>query len=418
MLSQLAVSTLLAGSFSSDADSRTWPQWRGPDRDGVVEGPQWPSELTEETVVESWSIADLGESYAAPIVSESLVFTVSTEDDEEIAQAYDRATGKLAWETRWEGSMTVPFFAAKNGSWIRSTPAFDGKTVYVGGMEERLVALDAESGSMRWQVDFVERFGTEMGKFGFICSPLVADGAVYVQAGSSLVRLDAKTGETVWRSTEAPNGASADSAFSSPILAELAGREQLVVQSRTHLAGIDPKSGESLWSTAVEAFRGMNILTPQPFGDAIFTSAYGGRAHLYAVENDDDGIAVTEAWSGRAQGYMTSPVVLGDHAYLFLRSNRFTCVDLTEGTDAWISEPTGDEYWSLVGQGDRILALADTGILRLVRATPEKYDVLGEVDLVEGPSWAHLAVTAPAEGDEGAEIFVRAQTSLHAYRWK
>ena len=89
-----------------------------------------------------------------------------------------------------------------------------------------------------------------------------------------------------------------------------------------------------------------------------------------------------------------------------------------EGTDGWVSEPTGDEYWSLVAQGDKILALANTGILRLINATPAKYDVASEVPLVEGPSWAHLVVTAPVEGDEGADVFVRGQTSLHAFRWK
>jgi outer membrane protein assembly factor BamB len=405
-----------------DVGATTWTQWRGPNRDGVVGGPDWPATLTEENVKETWSVDGLGESYCSPIVSERFVFTVSTVDKkEEVAQAYDRRTGEKVWETRWEGSMTVPFFAAKNGSWIRSTPIYDGEALYVGGIRDVLVCLEAEDGSVRWRLDFMEEFGTELPSFGMVCSPLIVGDSLYVQAGQSIARIDRSTGEALWRSTAGANGGGRggmDSAFSSPILATVAGKDQLVVQSRTHLAGIDPEDGAELWSTPVQAFRGMNILTPQVIGDdAIFTSAYGGRAHLYAVEKGDEGYSVSEAWTGRAQGYMTSPVVVGGHAYLFLRSNRFTCVDLSDGSEGWTSGPSGDEYWSLVAQGERILALANTGILRLIDANPAEYSVVGEVQLVEGPSWAHVAVTAPVEG-EGTEIFVRGQTSLHAFRWK
>lgn len=405
------------------AASTTWTQWRGPNRDGVVGGPEWPDALSKESVKESWTIEGLGESYAAPIVTERFVYTVSTvEKKYEVAQAYDRKTGEKVWETRWEGAMSVPFFAAKNGSWIRSTPVFDGETLYVGGMRDVVVALKGDDGSVLWTSDLPARHETDLPKFGLVCSPLIVGDSLYIQAGASLARLDRKTGETIWRSTAGNNGGTRgggmDSAFSSPILANVAGRDQLIVQSRSHLAGIDHETGEELWSTAVQAFRGMNILTPQIVGDSIFTSAYGGRAHMYDVTATDDGFEVSEAWTARAQGYMTSPVVVDDHAYLFLRSNRFTCVGLMEGEDGWISEPTGDEYWSLVAQGGRILALANTGILRLIDANPDEYDVAGEVQLVDGPSWAHLAVTAPTDGGDGAEIFVRGQTSLHAFRWK
>ena len=400
-------------------DYTVWNQWRGAARNGVVGGQEWPATLTEENVTEVWSIKDLGDSYATPLVAGDRVFTVSTVDKkQEVAQAYDRKTGEKVWETRWDGAMKVPFFAAKNGSWIRSTPVFDGEALYIGGMRDVVVCLNASDGSVRWRVDFVKEFDAKMPSFGLVCSPLIVGDALYIQAGESIARLDKETGETVWRSTGGSNAGGMDSAFSSPILTTLAGREQLVVQSRSHLSGIDPETGNELWSQQVKAFRGMNILTPQPYGDAIFTSAYGGRAHLYSVAKGEEGMEVNEAWTARAQAYMTSPVVVGSHAFLFLRSNRFTCVGLEEGTDGWVSGPTGDEYWSLVAQGKRILALANTGSLRLINADPAEYDVAGELDLVEGPSWGHLAVTAPVEGEAGTMIVVRAQNSLHAFSWK
>ena len=117
------------------------------------------------------------------------------------------------------------------------------------------------------------------------------------------------------------------------------------------------------------------------------------------------------AWSyNRAQGYMTSPVIIDDHAYLYLRSKRFACVDLKSGEVAWISEPMGDTYWSLVAQGDRMLALTDGGELFLIRANPEKLDIIDSLEVSEGQTWAHLAI------DDG-QLFIRELDGLAAYSW-
>ena len=107
---------------------------------------------------------------------------------------------------------------------------------------------------------------------------------------------------------------------------------------------------------------------------------------------------------------MSTPIVIAGHAYVHLRNKRFACLDLTTGKEAWITTPFG-RYWSMVAQGDRILALDETGDLRLIRATPEAYTLLGETKVAVEESWAHLAV-------EGDEIFVRDLKGLTAYRWK
>src|SRR4051812_29101125 len=99
-----------------------WPQWRGPTRDGRVAGPAWPDRLTKDSLKLQWRVK-LGPSYSGPIVSEELVFTTETKNKEsEVVYALDRKTGKERWRAEWKGSLSVPFFAASNGSWIRATP--------------------------------------------------------------------------------------------------------------------------------------------------------------------------------------------------------------------------------------------------------------------------------------------------------
>ena len=135
--------TLLATALGQAALAQAvdWPQWRGPTRDGMInEGAPWPKSIAKKKLKLSWR-KEIAKGYPGPVVSENLVFTVETKSKNEIVRAFDRTSGEQKWETQWPGSMSVPFFAWKNGSWVRSTPAYDGKNLYVGGMRDFLVCL-------------------------------------------------------------------------------------------------------------------------------------------------------------------------------------------------------------------------------------------------------------------------------------
>jgi outer membrane protein assembly factor BamB len=258
-------------------------------------------------------------------------------------------------------------------------------------------------------VDFVKALESPLPSFGFVSSPLVIGEHVFVQAGAGFVKLDKATGKLVWRVLDDGGGMSG-SAFSSPYVTTLDGVPQILVQTRNELAGVDPASGTVLWKTGVEAFRGMNIVTPTVHDGKVFTTSYGGGSFLFAVDAARQEKPVEQLWRNKVQGYMSSPIVIGSHAYVHLRNQRFACLDLTTGKEAWITKPFG-KYWSLVANGEKILALDETGDLRLIRATPESFDLVGEAKVAEEESWAHLAV-------EGRELYVRDLAGLTAYEWK
>jgi outer membrane protein assembly factor BamB len=390
-----------------------WPQWRGPTRDGMIaaELPAWPQKLADDHLEPLWRV-ELGEGYPGPIVVGQRVFVAESKDKEEVVRCLDRGTGKQLWEAKWPGAMTVPFFALANGSWIRSTPACDGETLYVGGMRDFLVALDVATGEVRWQVDFTKRYKTVIPAFGLVCSPLVDGEYLYVQAGAGFCKLNKRTGESIWRTLD-DGGGMWGSAFSSPQLATLAGKPQVLVQTRTKLAGVDPETGDVLWSQEIPAFRGMNILTPTVFKDNVLTSSYGGKTSLFEIAaeaNDAATLAVKDAWQEKSQGYMSSPVFIDGHAYLHLRNQRFLCIDLESGERKWTTTPFG-QYWSLVAHKDLILALDEVGELLLVRANPQEFELLDRRQISEQPTWGHLAVS-------GDQIFVRELKAIAAYRWK
>ncbi len=398
---------LIAASLRAGDD---WPQWRGPKRDGQVGGKKWPNVLQGEHLQRLWRV-EMGPSYSGPLVVGDRVFVTETRDkSEEVVRALDRKTGNELWHHGWKGAMTVPFFAKSNGDWIRATPALDGESLFVAGMRDVLVCLNARNGEERWRVDFMEKLGTPLPAFGFVSSPLVDGDAVYVQAGASVVRLNKKNGEILWRSARDSGGMS-NSAFSSPYLAKLDGKRQLLAQTREKLVGVDLASGEVLWSQAVPAFRGMNILTPVVYKDGIFTSSYGGRTTLYHIAAKDKRFSSEAAWSIKMEGYMSTPVVVKNHVYMHLRNQRVTCLDLDSGKTCWTTDKPFGKYWSMVAQGENILALDERGILYLFRATPEKFDLVDSRKIADEETWAHLAVC-------GEELFVRELNAMSVYRWK
>lgn len=408
----MALATFLPVAQADDkTPSPDWPQWRGPTRDGQVAAtPAWPATLGEDTLKQAWRLP-LEPSYSGPIVTGGLVITTETRDKStEVVKAVSLETGDPVWSVSWEGALSVPFFAKSNGDWIRSTPATDGTRLYVAGMRDVLVCLEVATGKEFWRKDFGKEFGSEVPTFGFVCSPLVDGTAVYVQAGGGTVKLNKLTGAILWRGFQDGGGMNG-SAFSSPIVTTLAGREQVVVQSREKLAGLDPKSGVTLWETPIEAFRGMNILTPVAFKDGVFTSTYGGRSQWLKITGDQGAFTATEGWSQNEQGYMSTAVVIDNHAYHHLRSQRLVCFDLRNGEEKWTSDEKFGKYVSLVAQGDRLLALDERGLLYLIAASPDRLNILSERKVSTEATWAHLAVV-------GRDLLIRDLKGLSRWRWQ
>jgi outer membrane protein assembly factor BamB len=154
----------------------------------------------------------------------------------------------------------------------------------------------------------------------------------------------------------------------------------------------------------------MNILTPVVHKDTVFTSAYGGKTIGFKVAQVDGKFTVTEAWKNKSQGYMSTPVVIGGVAYEHLKSQRVMAIEIETGRELWTSDQSFGKYWSLVAQGDRILALDQRGILFLLKAGTDKFEQLAQRKLTDAETWAHLAVA-------GDELFVRELNGLAAYRW-
>ncbi len=401
-----AAAALVAFGFQTKVKGENWPSWRGATRDGRC-STTLPSKLADMKTF--WSV-DLDDSYSGPIVTGKHVFvTESLGKKDESLIALERSTGVQLWKKQWEGALSVPFFAKSNGDWIRSTPATNGKYIVVGGMRDAVACFDVESGNEVWRIDFNKELKVELPAFGLVCSPLIDGEFVYVHAGGGVRQIHLADGKLGWLAMK-EEGGMMGGAFSSPVIAELSGTRQLIAATRDALVGIDLVNGSKLWQREIETFRGMNILTPTVWGEQVFTSSYGGRSQAIAVRANSPMDWQTEViWEGKSEAYMSSPVVVGDYAYLHLKNQRVCCIDLKNGSETWRTQPYG-KYWSMLTDGARILALDEAGKLYLLAANPEQFELLDELQVSDEPCWAHLAV---ADND----LFVRFQHGLKCLQW-
>ena len=412
-LSLLPVACILSLALGLPAPA-DWPQWRGPDRLGTIENSQWPDALNDQTLTTLWRV-ELDPGYPGPIIAGDQVFTFESKDaEEEVVRALSTKDGEQLWETGWKGAMRVPFFARRNGDWVKSTPATDGEHVYAIGMQDELVCLKAADGEIVWRVDFKERYGTAGPSFGQPCSPLLDGDALYIQAGMSVCKLDKKSGKTLWRAL-IDERQMMGGAFSSPAIAMVAGKRQLLVQTRGELCGLDLETGDVLWRKGIKAFRGMNILPPTAIDENhVFTSSYGGGSFMFKITADGDaGFDIELVWSHeKSEGYMSAPQLIDGHLYMHGRNQTWWCIEAKTGEVKWSvkdKKKYGD-YSTMVVNGNRILCLGYDGILRLIEPSPEKLKILSEHKVSGEETWGHLAIV-------GDVLYIRELEGLKAIRW-
>ena len=401
-----------------------WTQWRGPNRDGVVVGKKWPADLKEQSLKLNWHVK-LGSSYSGALLDKDTVYVTESVGPKkgvyefDTVQALDRVTGKVKWKQQWAGTgkWNVTWPGRVNGAWIRSTPALANDKLFVAGMHDCLLCLDAKTGKKLWEIDFPKKFKTPIPGFGCVCSPMVDGKFVYMQAGASFCKIEQASGKIIWR-TMKDTGGLRGGGFSSPVITTLDGKRQILLQARTELTGIDINSGAVLWKKQVKSFRGMNILTPLPYENGVYTSTYRYGSFFYSIKKGNESWIADEKWKNgsKSSAYMASPVLYGGHAYLLIQDGNFACYNLKTGKECWRSEKRFGSgrhgmYMSLVRQGDRILGLDQGGNLHLIKASPKEFQLIDSRKVSEQPTWAHLAVS-------GDQVAVRELNGIALYDWK
>jgi len=392
----LTLALCLTASVSIAAD---WPQFRGPNRDGISPEPavlkSWPASGPKVL----WK-APIGEGYSQVVSSKGRLFTFSGQGGDDVAAALDAATGKQIWRVRIDRK-----YEDGQGNGPRSTPTVDGDLVYVLSPNGKLAALKTADGKVAWQHDLRAEYGAKPPGWGISTSPLVEGNLLIVNVGGSgnksIVAFDKANGKPVW--TSQSDGAG----YSAPIAINVRGVRQVIVFTADAILSISPKDGRLFWRSGWKTDYDVNAATPifLPPDKLFVSSGYGTGSALLQINRTN----VAEVWRSRGMKNQFSSSVLHDGILYGFDDSTFKAIDAATGNERW--KQRGFGHGSLILAGGHLIVLSDRGKLALVQATPEEYRELGNAQVLEGKCW-----TSPSLAD--GRLYVRNEEQLIAFDWK
>lgn len=405
-LKALVLSAALLSSISLKAD---WPQWRGPNRDGLVKGvanpATWPKTLKEE-----WKIT-VGLGHASPVEANGKIYMFARQGEAEVLLCLDAVTGKEIWKSVPQPIVYEMHEAAKgHGKGPKSTPIVSNGIVYTFGISGVLSAHDANTGKLKWQREFSKDYPKTSPLFGTSMSPLVDSGLVIAHVGGhdkgALTAFDAQTGATKW--SNAMDGP----AYASPIIVTLAGARQIVTFMQRDLVGVDFATGKLLWKLPSKTQYDENINTVVAYKDLlIFSREEQGLAAIRLTKPGTE-IVPQQVWVNKeAELYMNSPVLQGNTLYGMTarQKGQFFAVDAVTGKTVWQSPGRMGENAAILNLSDKVILLLTNEAKLIVQAADGKtYSPVAEYTVAASPTWAHPLVL-------GRRILIKDETSLTSW---
>src|SRR6266536_3710938 len=273
-----------------------WPQWRGPQRNGISGETgllkEWPTEGPKLR----WKSTDAGRGYSTPAVVADRLYLLGNEGlDDEFVEALAVKDGKRVWAARL-GKVGHPT-QNPNFPAARSTPTVEGEFLYALGSDGDLACLEIGTGKVRWQKNIRAEFGGKPGEWAYAESPLIDGDALVCTPGGSeatLVALNRKTGEVIWKSA-VPGGDEA--AYASAIVVEVGGVRQYVQLLQKGLVGVESKTGKFLWRYGKPVSQyGANIPTPLASDGYIYCASAGTGGGAVRLRVKDSGVEAEQVY--------------------------------------------------------------------------------------------------------------------------
>jgi len=383
--------------ISLTAAAGDWPQWRGPNRDGISSETglltSWPA--GGPRVV--WKTTGLGEGYSSFSVVKGRLYTQGQRGDQEYVYVFDIKTGTKLWEVP-----TGRPYREQRGNGPRGTPTIDGDRLYAMAADGKLVCLEVATGEVLWSQNVVQKYGASVIHWGMSESPLVDGNRLIVMPGgpgASVVSLNKLNGELQWKTGSDSAG------YSSAIVADVEGVRQILALSGQSAIGILEQNGELLWRYTKVSNGTANIATPIYYDGHVFVSSnYGTGCALLKLGPR----TMSEVYFNRDMMNHYSTSVLVDGTLYGYSNNILTAMDFKTGKVLWRNRSVGKG--SAIYADKHLYVLGEDGVLGLVEASPSAYKEVSRFEIRKGdyPTWTPLVIS-------DAKMYLRDQDNLTCF---
>lgn len=427
LLSQVSSFALL-GVFCFTVHAVTvaedWPQWRGKNRDAVLNESGLMKSLPSGDLPRRWSV-ELGSGYSGPTVAEGRVFVTDRgpegiEKEVERVLCFNAKDGELVWKHQYDASYTVGYRAGPRAT----VTIHDGKALAVGAMGH-MKCFDAANGSVIWEHDLATEYSVRMPIWGITAAPLVyEDIVIQVVAGAGdacIVGFDLVTGKEQWRAIDER------ASYSAPILVRQGGEDVVVCWTGESITGLAPKTGDVWWSVPMPP-RNMPIGVPTPAvtGDHLFVSSFYDGSMLIHLDQEAPRadkvwhrVGIDEKNTDALHAMISTPFIKGDYIYGVDSYGELRCLDLKTGDRVWEDKTAVPRArWAtihIIRDGDREIMFNDQGYLIFATLSPEGYQEHSRAKLIaptrkqlrkrNGVAWSHPAIA-------NGHIYIRSDKEL------
>jgi outer membrane protein assembly factor BamB len=395
-----------------------WPQWRGPNRDGISKETgllrSWPQNGPPLV----WTYEDAGVGYSGPAVVGDRLFTLGGDGETEYVYALDiqAEKPKKVWSTE-----VAPLFKQGRGDGPRGNPTVDGDLLYAIGGQGELICVETATGQRRWHCNLRSELGGQMmSGWGYSESPLVDGDKVVCTPGGSqgtLAALDKKTGKVLWRSKDFTDAAG----YSSLVVTNVGGIRQYVQMTGQSVAGVAVDDGRLLWRFERRSPTAA-IPTPIVHDNLVYVSSgYGTGCTLLRLNTVGNGVIQCEQVYANKNlvNHHGGVVLVGEYVYGYSDGKGWVCQDLKSGKTVWEEKRKLGKGAVTYADGHLYCYSEDAGTLVLVEATPDGWKEDGRFKIPrettvrkpQGKIWTHPVVA-------NGRLYLRDQDLLFCYNIK
>ncbi|MDA1141836.1 MAG: PQQ-binding-like beta-propeller repeat protein [Planctomycetota bacterium] len=360
-----------------------WPDWRGPNRDGVSTETGWLAPWPPQGPPILWR-QSLGNGYTTVTIVGDKLFTMGNQringSETDLVYCLNPETGEEIWKYS---------YPCRRGHFegTRMVPIPDGDRVYTLSREGNLFCLNVDDGSVKWSKDLHREYGLNSHRHGMSCHPLVVDEKLILEIGgsdASVIAINKTTGQEIWRSGKDKLG------YSSPILYREKGERRMAIFTGSALLGMNPDNGDIFWRTPWEPEFQVSVATPIFKDNRVFVSSgYGPGCAVYEF-NDR---SVKTVWRSEVIiNHYNACVRVGDYLYGFdggytsrARTQFLKCIEFDTGKEIW--QQSGMGKGALMVADGKLIILSETGKLIIAKASPAGYEELQSVQLLQRKCW-------------------------------
>src|SRR5262245_14752193 len=382
-----------------------WTQWGGPNRNFKTEAAgikdTWPA--SGPRVV--WKRA-LGEGYSAPSVENGVLYTMYGKPGEEIVIAANAETGATLWER--QNPMTFKSDAPDMGNGPYAAPLIAGDRLFTAGVAGKLQCVDKKTGHVLWSQElWTEHRGSRM-VYGYASSPIAfRDQFVIVPVGGSgrgLMAFNQADGKVAWSRLDLGN------VYSSPILIDLGGLEQLVAVLDGAMVAVNPHNGDLQWQVPFQANYSIAVSTPVwGDGNILFVSAeYDAGAKVVRIDRDGLKSTATELWSTNRLRLHHGNAMLIDGVFYFSSGGKgsqaiLSAVDAQSGKIYW--QERSIQKATFVWADQKLITLDEDGTLMIAHPSREGFKISATAPLLSRLSWTPPVLV-------GSRLYIRDRRDL------